>query len=75
MKQFSIHEAKTNLSRLIRLALAGEEVVIAKGKEPLVKLIVVPELRKKRRIGGADDVVKFISDDFASPLDEFKEYM
>lgn len=44
--QVTIHEAKTNLSRLIQAALAGEEVVIAKGKQPLVKLVVVPEARQ-----------------------------
>lgn len=33
----TVHAAKTNLSKLIEAALAGEEVVIAKGKRPVVK--------------------------------------
>jgi prevent-host-death family protein len=37
----NIHDAKTNLSRLIEKALAGEEVVIAKAGKPLVKLVPV----------------------------------
>jgi antitoxin (DNA-binding transcriptional repressor) of toxin-antitoxin stability system len=75
MHQVTIHEAKTHLSRLIQAALAGEEVVIAKGKQPLVKLVVVPELRQQRRIGGAEGVVLFMADDFDAPLQDFEEYM
>jgi antitoxin (DNA-binding transcriptional repressor) of toxin-antitoxin stability system len=75
MHQVTIHEAKTNLSRLIQAALAGEEVVIAKGKQPLVKLVVVPELRQQRRIGGAEGIVLFMADDFDAPLEDFAEYM
>ena len=75
MHQVTIHEAKTNLSRLIQAALAGEEVVIAKGKHPLVKLVVVSEARQQRRIGGAEGVVLFMADDFNAPLEDFGEYM
>lgn len=75
MQLVTIHEAKTNLSRLIQAALAGEEVVIAKGKHPLVKLVVVPELRQQRRIGGAEGIVRYMADDFDAPLEDFAEYM
>lgn len=75
MHLVTIHEAKTNLSRLIQAALAGEEVVIAKGKQPLVKLVVMPELRQQRRIGGAEGIILFMADDFDAPLEDFSEYM
>lgn len=39
--QFTIHAAKTNLSKLIEAALAGEEVVIANGKRPVVRIVPV----------------------------------
>lgn len=40
MARFSLHEAKTQLSRLVdRAAAAGEEIVIAKGGRPLVCLV------------------------------------
>ena len=35
------HVAKAHLSKLIEAALAGEEVVIAKGEKPVVKLVPV----------------------------------
>lgn len=75
MTQVTIHEAKTHLSRLIKRALEGEEIVIAKGKQPMVKLVVVPEMRKSRTIGGAKDVILHIANDFDAPLDDFAEYM
>ena len=39
----NIHAAKTNLSKLIEQALAGEEVVIARAGKPLVRLVPVAE--------------------------------
>jgi antitoxin (DNA-binding transcriptional repressor) of toxin-antitoxin stability system len=75
MHQITIHQAKTHLSRLIQAALAGEEVVIAKGKQPLVKRVVVPKLRQQRRIGGAEGVVLFIADDFDAPLQDLQEHV
>ena len=44
----NMHQAKTSLSRLVERALAGEEIVIARNGEPLVKLVPVPTERKAR---------------------------
>lgn len=75
MIQVTIHEAKTHLSRLIQQALEGEEIIIARDKQPLVKLVVLPEARPQRRIGGAAHVLISIAPDFDDPLPEFKDYM
>lgn len=74
MTRVTIHEAKTQLSRLIKQALAGEEIIIARGKEPLVKLVPLPGKRKARRIGGARGLVEHMAEDFDEPLKEFKDY-
>jgi len=50
MKQVNIHQAKTHLSRLIERVRAGEEVVIAKGGEPVARLVPFPR-RQPRRLG------------------------
>ena len=47
----TIHEAKTNLSKLIEQAERGEEVIIARGKQPVVKLVPVETTPKKRPFG------------------------
>lgn len=75
MAQVTVHEAKTHLSRLIQRALAGEEIIIARGQQPLVKLVALPEARRQRRIGHARGVILFMADDFDEPLDEFADYM
>ncbi len=75
MKQVTIHEAKTHLSRLIQAALKGEEIIIAKGNKPVVRLDVLPEARLERYIGGQPDLLITMDEDFNAPLKDFSEYM
>jgi len=44
----NLSQAKTSLSRLIKRALAGEEVIIARKDEPLVKLVPVPNTGERQ---------------------------
>ena len=48
---YTVHEAKTNLSKLLKRAAAGEEVVIANDTEPVAKLVPIGRARKKRTPG------------------------
>ena len=66
--QVTIHAAKTNLSKLIEAARNGEEVVIAKGDKPMVKL--VPVKTKKFQYGVMADKLKGPIPDFLEPMDE-----
>ncbi len=75
LMQVTIHEAKTHLSKLIRKVLEGEEVIIARGKEPLVKLVVLDKERPQRQLGAAKGLITYIADDFDEPLEEFEDYM
>ena len=68
MRTFTVHEAKTNLSRLIAAALAGEEVVIARGKVPAVKL--VPIEPKPKRVPGLWKGKINIGPEFFEPMSE-----
>jgi prevent-host-death family protein len=52
MKTVTIHAAKTHLSRLIEEVTEGEQVVIARGKEPVARLVPI-EPQKKGRMFGA----------------------
>jgi prevent-host-death family protein len=47
----TIHVAKTNLSRLIARARAGDDVVIARGKTPVVRLVPVEATKPRRKFG------------------------
>ncbi|WP_054816851.1 type II toxin-antitoxin system Phd/YefM family antitoxin [Nocardia arizonensis] len=48
-EQFNIHEAKTNLSRIIDRVERGEEIVISRSGHPVAK--VVPLVRRADRMG------------------------
>jgi prevent-host-death family protein len=69
MKVHTIHEAKTNLSKLIQKAREGEEVIIAKGKEPVAKIVPIAAAQTKRVPGGFEGKV-WASDDAFEPLTE-----
>ena len=75
METVGIHEAKTHFSKLIQRALAGEEIVIARGKQPLVKLTPVEGARQKRELGRCKNLVKWVAPDFDEPLEEFESFM
>lgn len=51
MRTVNIHEAKTNLSKLIEETSKGEEVIIAKAGKPVARLVPVRESKKRRRLG------------------------
>ncbi len=68
MAQFSVHDAKTHLSKLIADALAGGEVVIARGSVPAVRLVPVAP-RGKRRFGALKGKIA-IDRRFDEPLPE-----
>jgi len=73
MKIVNIHEAKTHLSRLIEEALAGEEIIIARGNQPVVRLVLVESARPQRTAGWAKGQVQ-IKEDFDAPLEDFADY-
>lgn len=50
-KIVTVHEAKTQLSALIRLVEAGSEVVIARGRHPVVRIVPWRRFTKKRTFG------------------------
>lgn len=70
---YNVHEAKTNLSRLLQQAADGEDVVIAKDGEPVARLIALPK-KRVRELGFARGQV-WMSDDFNETPAEFKEYL
>ncbi|WP_029009981.1 type II toxin-antitoxin system Phd/YefM family antitoxin [Azospirillum halopraeferens] len=68
MQQFTIHAAKTNLSRLIEAALRGEDVIIARGSKPMVRLVPVAQGAfkvglLKGKLGPGPDFFEPVGDD------------
>ncbi len=67
MKKVNTHEAKTQLSRLLRRVAAGEEITIANRGVPVARLVPVPSPKPMRKLGLYGDTIK-ITDDFDAPL-------
>lgn len=53
MPTVNVHEAKTQLSRLLEAVEAGEDVVIARAGRPVARLVPVTPAR--RQLGGLQD--------------------
>jgi prevent-host-death family protein len=69
MKTVTIHQAKTNLSRLIERACDGEEIIIARGSEPVARLVPLSD-RKGRRQPGSLKGKLHVGPEFFEPLPE-----
>jgi len=69
VKKVNIYEAKTQLSRLVEEAAAGEDVVIARAGRPVARLTQLQKTGRKRRLGLLDGRFK-IPDDFNRSLPE-----
>jgi prevent-host-death family protein len=73
-KTFNVAEAKAQFSGLVRRALAGEEIIIAKDHKPLVKLVPLIAPDQARLPGSARGRVRLAPDFDATPPD-FKDYV
>ncbi len=68
MVTVNVHEAKTNLSRLLALVEAGEEVIIARNGKPVARLVGVQK-RGKRQFASMKGLIK-LDDRFFDSLPE-----
>ncbi|HEX3470167.1 MAG TPA: type II toxin-antitoxin system Phd/YefM family antitoxin [Silvibacterium sp.] len=64
--EVSIHHVETHLTKLIELAEHGEEVVIARAGQAVVKMVPVPAKPTRRMIGSARGKI-WVFDDTSSP--------
>jgi antitoxin (DNA-binding transcriptional repressor) of toxin-antitoxin stability system len=69
MKSVTIHVAKTTLSQLLARVEAGEEIVLARGKAPVAKLVPFQPPPNRRQFGALRGVVS-VGPEFFEPLPE-----
>ncbi len=74
MTKVNMHEAKSQLSRLGKLAWAGEEVVIAKAGEPYLRLEPYRDRLEERQLGGLEGKI-WLSPDFDEPDEELMDLL
>ena len=74
-----MHDAKSNLSRLVKRAASGEVILIANRGKPMAMLTRIPQRRNpQRRKKIPWNIFKGkieMSEDFNAPLEEFKDYL
>ena len=63
MNKVNIHEAKTQLSKLVDRAAKGESFIIAKAGKPLVKVAALDSPKKPKRLGFLKGEIE-VPDDF-----------
>jgi prevent-host-death family protein len=66
---FNIHDAKTNLSRIVDDVAAGAEVIIAKAGKPMARLVPIDLPMKAKKLGLLKGKIK-VAEDFNAPLDD-----
>ena len=75
MPTITIHKAKTNLSRLIAQACKGEDIIIARGDQPLVRLVPISGKDGKRKPGLLRGKLKVLPSFFEPlPSDELERW-
>jgi len=68
--EYSVHQAKTNLSRLLQEACEGKEVIIARGKKPVARLVAIGAASKKRIPGKLKGQISYTPDAFDPLTDQ-----
>ena len=74
MTQLDITQAKADLSKLLDLAIEGEEIVITQDDKPVAKISPMSAVLRPLKRGSAKGKV-WMSSDFDEPLEDFKQYM
>jgi len=69
MDTVTIHNAKTHLSQLLARVEAGEEIVLARGKQPIARLVPYRPAAAKRKFGALRGIVT-VGPEFFEPLPE-----
>lgn len=71
MTYVDVQQAKNRFLELVELAASGEEVLISRKDEPLVRLTSVASPKKQRKFGSAKGLIE-IHEDFDEPLEDFR---
>jgi prevent-host-death family protein len=67
MSIVTIHKAKTTLSQLIKKAAEGEEIIIARGDQPVARLVPIGATKGKRQPGSLRGKLE-VGPEFFEPL-------
>lgn len=75
MSKFNIAEAKTHFSELVRQAMLGEEVIIARNDKPILKPVPLDKSKQFRKPGSGIGQIPYIAPDFDATPEAFNGYV
>ena len=75
MSQFNIAEAKARFSQLVKEAMLGEEIIIARDNKPVLKLVPLDRPKQPRKPGSGKGQILYIAPDFDATPEGFEEYV
>jgi prevent-host-death family protein len=65
---YTVHQAKTQFSRLLKEAEAGKEVVVMRGKKPVAKIVAIDTTSSRKSLAGAYAKDGHAGDDAFDPM-------
>jgi prevent-host-death family protein len=65
---YTVHQAKTQFSKLLKEAEAGKEVVVMRGKKPVARIVGVESAPSRKALGGAYPKTIHADDDAFDPI-------
>ncbi len=74
MSKYNIAEAKAHFSELVQKAMLGEEVIIAKGNKPVLKLVQLEKPGQPRKPGSGKGQIIYMAPDFDATPEGFEDY-
>jgi prevent-host-death family protein len=75
MAQYNVGEAKAHFSELVKKAMIGEEIVIAKDNKPVLRLVPIKPKKGTRKPGSGRGEILYMADDFDATPTVFKQYL
>ena len=67
---YTVHQAKTHFSRLLKEAEAGQEVIVLRGKKPVAKIVPIEPPAPRQRIPGGFEGLVHADDSAFDPLSD-----
>lgn len=65
---YTVHQAKTNFSRILREVEAGKEVIVTRGKKPVARILPVQAASSRKDLAGAYAKTVYWDDDAFDPM-------
>jgi prevent-host-death family protein len=65
---YTVHQAKTHFSRLLKEAEAGKEVIVMRGHVPVAKIVPIQVVSSRKQLAGAYARLTHFDDDAFDPM-------